>query len=137
MKRTLTLLTAVIFTGAMALPAFAQVGAGVAGNANVGDSGMHAGANSDVANSDAERAEPASPADSSPARLRRHARRSENPTENSTKNSTTITTAAHQPRGIDANGAVGATAGAVVRPPDGRADAGSANNPSGGDQGVQ
>ena len=41
MKRTITVLTAAIFAGAMALPALAQVGAGVAGNATVGDPTMH------------------------------------------------------------------------------------------------
>jgi len=73
----MTVLTAAIFAGAMALPAFAQVGAGVAGNANVGDSGTHTGVNSDTANSDAEHAEPSSPTDSSPTVMRRHMQHSE------------------------------------------------------------
>src|SRR5208283_1359178 len=80
MKRTITVFTAAIFATAIALPAFAQVGAGVAGNANVPDTGMNAGANSDIANSDAERAEPASPTDNSPTAIRRHMQRSENST---------------------------------------------------------
>ena len=66
MNRTLTVLTAAIFAGTLVLPAFAQVGAGVAGNATVGDPTMHAGANADVANSDAERAEPAAPVSMAP-----------------------------------------------------------------------
>jgi hypothetical protein len=50
MKRTLTVLTAAIFAGAMALPAFAQVGAGV--GANVGGTGVSAGANANASNPD-------------------------------------------------------------------------------------
>jgi hypothetical protein len=76
MKRTLTAFSALVFATALAIPAFAQVGAGVAGNANVGDPSMHAGANRDVANSDAERAEPASPTDVTPT-LHHHLHHSE------------------------------------------------------------
>ena len=123
MKRTLTLITAAIFTGAMALPAFAQVGAGVAGNATVGQQPTaHPGANADVANSDAERAEPTSPTDSSPTMLPRHASRSES--------STTIAPSGQ--RGIDANAALHANAGKI----DGRLGAGAnpdpGNSPTGG-----
>ena len=49
MNRTMTILTAALFSTAMALPAFAQVGAGVAGNATVGESNNHIGANADRA----------------------------------------------------------------------------------------
>jgi hypothetical protein len=58
MKRTLTILSAALFASAMAVPAFAQVGAGIAGNASVGAPSMKAGANADVSNSDAERVAP-------------------------------------------------------------------------------
>ena len=68
MKRTLIAITAAIFAGAMALPAFAQVGAGIAGNANVGKQSMSAGANTDVNNDDAERTEPNAPVPSSARR---------------------------------------------------------------------
>ena len=79
MKRTISILAAAALWGAMSLPAFAQVGAGVAGNASVGDQPTaHFGANADTANSDAERAEPASPTDTSPTAARRHALRNEN-----------------------------------------------------------
>jgi hypothetical protein len=61
MKRTLTMITAAVFAGALALPAFAQVGAGVAGNGTVGMSNNAFGANSDVSNGDAERTEPNAP----------------------------------------------------------------------------
>jgi len=71
MKRTLTAITAVIFAGSMALPAFAQVGAGIAGNANVGKQTMSTGANSDVNNDDAERTEPNAPVPSAMQRAPR------------------------------------------------------------------
>jgi hypothetical protein len=74
MKRILTAFTAASFAVALAIPAFAQVGAGVAGNATVGVSGPHAGANADVANSDAEHAEPASPTNSTPPPTTHHRR---------------------------------------------------------------
>ncbi len=79
MKRTITAFTAAIFATAIALPAFAQVGAGIAGNASIPDTGMHAGANADTANSDAERTEPGSPTDNSPIAIRRHLPRGESP----------------------------------------------------------
>jgi len=52
MKNILTMITAAVFAAALAIPAFAQVGAGVAGNATVGDK-PSVGANPDIANSDA------------------------------------------------------------------------------------
>jgi hypothetical protein len=75
MKRTMTMITAAMFAGAMALPAFAQVGAGIAGNANVGHSSMRGGANGDVGNGDAERTEPNAPANTTSAASRRQNRR--------------------------------------------------------------
>jgi hypothetical protein len=76
MKRSMTVLSAAMFATAMSVgatmsPAFAQVGAGVAGNANVGVPSGHAGANSDTANSDAERTEPAPPVIPPPTTLHR------------------------------------------------------------------
>src|SRR5579862_9825842 len=121
MHRTLTALTALLFASALALPAFAQVGAGVAGNATVGDNTNHIGANADVANSDAERAEPASPTDVSPKMMRRHATRSENPVDNPPA------TSSSQRRGIDANAALeGQPSGDVRVGP--RANAGTDNS---------
>ena len=61
MKRTITMITAAMFATAMALPAFAQVGAGIAGNGTVGMQNNNIGANPDVQNSDAERTEPTVP----------------------------------------------------------------------------
>ncbi len=126
MHRTLTALAAALFASAMALPAFAQVGAGVAGNATVGDNTNHIGANADVANSDAERAEPPSPTDVSPKKMiRHHATRSENPVDNPPA------TAASQPRGIDAKAASdGRAAGDSRVGP--RANASIDNSPTGG-----
>ena len=94
MNRTITAISAALFATVMASPAFAQVGAGVAGNASVGDQPTtHFGANADTANSDAERAEPASPTDTSPAAARRHAQRNENsPTIKTNENSRGIGT---------------------------------------------
>ena len=118
MKRTLTVLTAAIFAGAMALPAFAQVGAGIAGNANanVADPGTHAGANRDTANSDAEQTEPAAPADP----MHRSMRHSEKSTATESKRESS------RDRNMGANaGNMGAAAGAD-------ANAGGANNPTGG-----
>ncbi len=101
MNRTLTVLSAAIFAGSLALPAFAQVGAGVAGNATVGDPTMHAGANADVANSDAERAEPAAPVSMAPpTTLHLHHR-------NRAKTSETVT------HGIDVTG--GATNSTITK----------------------
>jgi hypothetical protein len=52
MKKPVMLISAALFAAALALPAFAQVGAGIAGNGTVGDKPT-VGANPDVANSDA------------------------------------------------------------------------------------
>lgn len=124
MKRTITALTAAIFATAIALPAFAQVGAGVAGNANVPDSGMHAGANADIANSDAERAEPASPTDNSPTAIRRHAHHREN---------SAAIDATRNDRGVGAS--AGTNVGSPITPDahvGPRANAGTDNSPTGG-----
>jgi hypothetical protein len=116
MKRTLTAITAAIFAGAMALPAFAQVGAGIAGNANVGKQSMSAGANADVNNDDAERTEPNAPVSSAP----RHAPRPDVYT-NPSNNPATGASA-----GVGANvGGSGAHLGARVNP-------GTDNSPTGG-----
>ena len=96
MKRTLTILSAALFASAMAVPAFAQVGAGISGNANVGDHSMKAGANADVGNSDAERTEPQA-ATSNP----RHTR-SDSTNSNAKRN-----------HGIGANAGVGANVGGI------------------------
>jgi hypothetical protein len=125
MKRTLTIFSAVVFAGAMALPAFAQVGAGVAGNATVGESNNHIGANADVANSDAERAEPTAPTDTSPTVVRRHPLRSENPTSKSPSISS------DQRRGIDANAPLGSNAMSDTRLGP-RANASTDDSPTGG-----
>jgi len=122
MKRTLTVLAAAMFAGAMALPVFAQVGAGVAGNATVGQRNNHIGANADVANSDAERAEPASPTDSSPTTMRRHAQRSEGST----------TSEPSSRRSTDANAALGANASNMGGHAGTSANAGTDNSPTGG-----
>src|ERR1700730_11070077 len=98
MKRTLTVITAAVFATAMALPAFAQVGAGVSGNANVGDHSAHAGANADVGNSDAERTEPNSPSGSTST-----TRRSEK----------SKTTESNRDHGVGANAGVGANVGGL------------------------
>jgi hypothetical protein len=128
MTRTLTAFSALVFATALAIPAFAQVGAGVAGNANVADPTMHAGANRDVANSDAERAEPASPTDVTPT-LHHHLHRSERRAEIEPNNPHSI--------GADA-GANGVAAGAnaTVPGPTGNVNAGvrsgTDNSPTGG-----
>jgi hypothetical protein len=57
MKKPLTMITAAVFAAALALPAFAQVGAGIAGNGTVGDKPT-VGANPDIANSDATHTAP-------------------------------------------------------------------------------
>jgi len=124
MKRTLTAFTAAIFATAISLPAFAQVGAGVAGNASVPDSGSHAGANSDIANSDAERAEPASPTDNSPTAIRRHMHRNENSTTiDATRNSRGVGVSA----GTNVGSPIAPDAHAGPRP-----NAGTDNSPTGG-----
>jgi hypothetical protein len=123
MKRTLTVLTAALFASVMALPAFAQVGAGVAGNATVGESNNHIGANADVANSDAERAEPTTPTDVSPKVVQHHGLRSENPTENPS------TIAPDTRRGVDANAAL---KGDLGRRADAGARTGTDDSPTGG-----
>lgn len=122
MKRTLTALTAAIFASAMVLPAFAQVGAGVAGNANVGNSSMHAGANADVANSDAERTEPNSPTNSSPTTTRRHMHHRESST----------TTESSSDRGVGENAGAGANVGGAGAHVGAGANAGRDNDPTGG-----
>ncbi len=101
MNRTITMITATIFAGSLAIPAFAQVGAGVAGNATVGDPTMHAGANADVANSDAERAEPAAPINAAPPTTL-HLRHRDR-----VKTSETVT------HGIDVSGSTGASRSGV------------------------
>jgi hypothetical protein len=121
MKSILTAFTAVIFASAMALPAFAQVGAGVAGNATVGERNNHIGANADIANSDAERAEPDSPTDASPTVIRPHASRSESSTS----------TEPSRRRGVDANSASDANAGSMGGHVRAGADAGTDNSPTG------
>lgn len=113
MKRTLTILSAALFASAMAAPVFAQVGAGVAGNANVGDHSMKAGANADVGNSDAERTEPPA-ATNSP-----HHTRSDS-TNNANRN-----------HGIGANAGLGANVGGVGANVGAGAGAGN-NNATGG-----
>ena len=102
MNRTITAITAAIFTGALAIPAFAQVGAGIAGNGSVGDPTMHAGANADVANSDAERAEPAAPINSAPTTTR-HLRRRDR-----SKTNETVT------HGIDVTGSASASRSSIA-----------------------
>ena len=101
MNRTMTIISAAIFAAALAIPAFAQVGAGVAGNATVGDPAMHAGANADIANSDAERAEPAAPINAAPPTTL-HLRHRDR-----VKTSETVT------HGIDVSGSANANAGAA------------------------
>jgi len=111
MKRTLTMITAFIFAATMALPAFAQVGAGIAGNANVGKQTMQAGANADVNNSDAERAEPAAPMGSRTAEQMHHRTRSSSPSVESRESNRSGATGANA--GVGANvGGTGASAGA-------------------------
>jgi hypothetical protein len=117
MKRSLTVLTAAIFAGAMALPAFAQVGAGVAGNANVGSPTMHAGGNGDVSNSDAERTEPAAPSGS---------------TSSTRRSETSKTTESDRNHGVGANAGVGSNVGGLGAHVGTGGDAGSDNNPTSG-----
>jgi hypothetical protein len=123
MKRTFTVITAAIFAGAMALPAFAQVGAGIAGNANVGKHTMSTGANADIGNSDAERAEPNSPA---PNSSMRHRSRSMNSSSSAASNSNRAN------RGIGSNLGVGANVGGLGANVGAGANAGSNNSPTGG-----
>jgi hypothetical protein len=111
MKRTLTAFTAAIFAGALAIPAFAQVGAGVAGNANVGSPTMHEGANRDLSNDDAERVEPAAPLGSLSPNHR--------PEGSKTQSNS------HKDAGANAGVGAGANIGAG-------ASAGSDNSPTGG-----
>jgi hypothetical protein len=96
MKRTLTILSAALFASAMATSAFAQVGAGISGNANVGDHSMKAGANADVGNSDAERTEPQA-ATNNPSHTR----------SDSTKSN------ADRKHGVGANAGIGANVGGI------------------------
>jgi len=121
MKRTFTMITAAIFAGAMALPAFAQVGAGVAGNANVGKHSMNAGANADIGNSDAEHAEPNSPAANSTMRRRS---RSMNSSAGAEANGN------RENRGIGGNLGAGANVGGMGAKVGAGANAG--NSPTGG-----
>jgi hypothetical protein len=113
MRRTLTAITAAIFATAMTLPAFAQVGAGVSGNANVGSHSMHAGASGDVGNSDAERTEPNAPAGSTST------------TRRAESSKTTESTRDH---GVGANAGVGANVGGLGAHVGAGANAGSDNN---------
>src|ERR1700693_5760759 len=116
MKSTLTAISALIFAGAMALPAFAQVGAGIAGNANVGKQSMSAGANTDVNNDDAERTEPNAPVPSAP----RHAPRPDAYTNPSNNPAT------------GANAGVGANVGGTGAHLGAGAKTGTDNSPTGG-----
>jgi hypothetical protein len=115
MKRTLTFLSAAIFASAMALPAFAQVGAGIAGNGSVGAPSMQAGANADVSNSDAERVAPQA-ATSNPLHTR-------SDSTNANANST---------RGTGANAGLGANVGGLGANVGAGANAGNNNNATGG-----
>jgi len=133
MKRTFTAITAAVFASAMALPAFAQVGAGISGNANVGKHTMGGGANADVGNSDAERTEPNSPtgSTSAPARPRHHSRRSTAPATGDSN------AAAAQPNdsgngGMGANAGVGANVGGLGAHVGAGAKAGGNDNSTGG-----
>jgi len=125
MKRTLTAITAGIFATALALPAFAQVGAGIAGNANIGDHSAHAGANADVGNSDAERTE-TGPTDTTTAKPTHHTHRS-----NSAMNSESSSNGASN-RGVGAGAGVGTNVGGLGANVGAGANAGSNNSPSGG-----
>ena len=110
MKHTLTFLSAAIFASAMALPAFAQVGAGIAGNGSVGAPSMKAGANADVSNSDAERVAPQA-ATANPRHTRSDSTNS-NPNNN---------------RGAGANAGLGANVGGLGANVGAGANAGNSN----------
>jgi len=121
MKRTMTMITAAVFATAMALPAFAQVGAGVAGNASVGDQSTRAGANADVSNSDAERTEPAAPVGATSTMRRTEHTRDSSKTVQSESNS-----------GVGINAGVGSNAGRADANAAAGANTGTDNSPTGG-----
>ena len=66
MKSILTMMTAAVFAATLSVPAFAQVGAGIAGNATVGEKPAPMGANPDIANSDRTQTESWAPKDAHP-----------------------------------------------------------------------
>jgi hypothetical protein len=121
MKRTLTMITAAVFACALALPAFAQVGAGIAGNATVGAQSTRAGANGDVSNSDAERTEPNAPIGST-SRMRR--------SEHSSVQSNTVQSESNS--GVGVNAGVGSSLGKADANAAAGANTGTDNSPTGG-----
>jgi hypothetical protein len=121
MKRTMTMITAAVFATAMALPAFAQVGAGVAGNGSVGYQSTRAGANADVSNSDAERTEPAAPVGSTSTMHRTERTRDSSKTVESESNS-----------GVGVNAGVGSNAGGADTNASAGANTGTDSSPTGG-----
>jgi hypothetical protein len=130
MKRTLTAVTAAIFATALAFPAFAQVGAGISGNANMGDHSAHAGANADVGNSDAEHTETASPSESSTKTTRHHRKHHSETTSESSSTGGSAESDSH--RGVGAGAGVGANVGGMGAHVGAGAKAGSDNSPTGG-----
>jgi hypothetical protein len=103
MKRTTTMITAAVFSAALALPAFAQIGAGIAGNGTVGQQDNRTGANADIQNSDAEMADPSAPAAAANATERR--------TETTREHSKTVQSESNS--GVGANAGVNPSAGNV------------------------
>ncbi len=134
MKRTVTMITAAIFAGAIALPAFAQVGAGIAGNANVGQSSMRSGASGDVSNGDAERTDPNAPANTTAAAPRHHRMNAPAAPEGNYSNNEAAGTnaGARANGGIGTNAGVGANVGGAGANVGAGANAGDKNSPTGG-----
>jgi len=121
MKRTLTMITAAIFATAMALPAFAQVGAGISGNGSVGTSSTRAGANGDMSNSDAEHTEPAAPMGATSTMHGGERSIDQSKTVQSERNS-----------GVGVNAGVGANAGNAGANAGAGSGAGTDSSPTGG-----
>jgi len=128
------MITAAMFVGAMALPAFAQVGAGIAGNASVGQSSMRGGASGDVSNGDAERTEPNAPANTTSAAPRHH--RMNAPAalggNHSNNEAAGANAGARANGGIGTNAGVGANVGGLGANGGAGANAGGNNSPTGG-----
>ncbi len=107
MKPVLAAFGGAIFAASIATSVGAQVGAGVAGNANVGDNSVQSGANADVRNSDAERVQPPYTKDLNTTTLQPHTSHSDSDTQSAAAKAAAATNAASTAAHAGANGGAG------------------------------
>jgi hypothetical protein len=110
-KTTLTIIGAAIFAASITTAALAQVGAGVAGNANVGDNSVQSGASADVRNSDAERVQPPYTKDLNTTTLQQHTSHSDSETQSAAAKAAAASNAA----GAAAHSAANSGAGSISK----------------------